>query len=273
MSRSIITVTGPKCGSPHKATVNRDFDIFFVVSLNKLMNKQSSWLWFLMPRTSCHVTIVKFPVMVKIIANVKSTAGPKSSTCRSWHPGQYNEASDLYHIPAITWHPINATCGIRLLIWQRRWQQIGHISDIKTAPWGFLCSRWGVCYDFYCEPWSAFFVWTLPLLCLPEMSSYLTMLSHWQEQCCLKRFFSIFFSIPILCHLYRPDDAIQKGRRYLILKTPHALKSKYIYDYCCQKVIKFTFQPNELSNEQWFSLNHMNLKKYNLQAIDHWRTI
>ena len=35
--------------SPHKGHVMHSFDVFFVVSLNKLLNKQSDYQWFEMP--------------------------------------------------------------------------------------------------------------------------------------------------------------------------------------------------------------------------------
>ena len=41
-------------GSPLKGLVQYDFDGFFVVSLNKLLNKQSVWCWIQTPWHSWH---------------------------------------------------------------------------------------------------------------------------------------------------------------------------------------------------------------------------
>ena len=38
---------------PHKGSIVRDFDAFFYVSLDKCLNKQSSWWWFRTPRRWC----------------------------------------------------------------------------------------------------------------------------------------------------------------------------------------------------------------------------
>ena len=40
------------------AKVLQSFDVFFVVSLDKLVNKQSSFQWFEMPWRSCDVTLM-----------------------------------------------------------------------------------------------------------------------------------------------------------------------------------------------------------------------
>ena len=48
---------------PHKRPVICNFDIFFVFSLNKLLNKQSSYRWFYTPlRTKDLITLVVFCV-------------------------------------------------------------------------------------------------------------------------------------------------------------------------------------------------------------------
>ena len=128
MSGRIISFTRPQCASPHKATVIRNFDIFYVVNLNKLINKQSSWWWFQTPRTSCDITIVKFHVMVKIIANVKFKLGPwalravpdiLASTMRPVTFTIFPQSPDIQLTPPLTFP---------LLLWQRHWQQIEHIS-------------------------------------------------------------------------------------------------------------------------------------------------
>ena len=51
---NIFRVTGPPVtsGSPSQKPVTRSFDVFFDVRLDKRFNKQSSCLWFDIPRRS-----------------------------------------------------------------------------------------------------------------------------------------------------------------------------------------------------------------------------
>ena len=58
-------ITGPLWGestaypvdSPHKGPVMWSFDVFYVVSLGKLLNKQSNCLWFETTCCSCDITV------------------------------------------------------------------------------------------------------------------------------------------------------------------------------------------------------------------------
>ena len=55
--RNPVCITGPFCSnqpvndSPHKEAIMPKFVVSFAVSLNKLLNKQSSYLWM---KTPCH---------------------------------------------------------------------------------------------------------------------------------------------------------------------------------------------------------------------------
>ena len=44
--------------SPHKGTIIQSFEIFFAGSLNKLLNKQSSYRWFQTPWQSYDITVM-----------------------------------------------------------------------------------------------------------------------------------------------------------------------------------------------------------------------
>ena len=50
---------GWQCGKCfHTKTIMDGFNVFFVVSINKLLNKQSSLQWFEMPWGSCYITVM-----------------------------------------------------------------------------------------------------------------------------------------------------------------------------------------------------------------------
>ena len=52
--------------SPHKGPVTRGFDVSYIASLNKLLNKESSCPWFDMLRRSCDVTLMFFLGSVQV---------------------------------------------------------------------------------------------------------------------------------------------------------------------------------------------------------------
>ena len=51
-------VRGIHLDSPHKGPVMRSFDVFFVVCLYKLLNKQSNYGWFVVPWYSCDIIVI-----------------------------------------------------------------------------------------------------------------------------------------------------------------------------------------------------------------------
>ena len=53
--------------SPHKAPIRWSFNDFCVVSLNKLLNKQYSWIWFEMP---CDITVMIFGKIDLVIMEI-----------------------------------------------------------------------------------------------------------------------------------------------------------------------------------------------------------
>ena len=55
--------------SPHKGTVSQSFDIFFLFSPNKLVNKQPRFWRFQTPQRSCDVTIITIVVYVSAAKN------------------------------------------------------------------------------------------------------------------------------------------------------------------------------------------------------------
>ena len=58
-------------GSPHKGPIKWIFDIFFVVGLSKLLNKQSRCQWFKMSWHSCDITVMIMLVKAKSMITCK----------------------------------------------------------------------------------------------------------------------------------------------------------------------------------------------------------